>query len=62
MICDSVKKGRRVSLKVGPCKAGCALEGLLQDLGSVAQVAAEEMGAGASSDEVAAHAVKVGFA
>ena len=38
--------------------AGCALEGLLQDLGSVAQEAAQEMGPGASSEEVAAHAVK----
>jgi hypothetical protein len=42
--------------------AGCALEGLLQDLGSVAQEAAQEMGPGASSDEVAAHAVKAGNA
>ena len=40
--------------------AGCALEGLLQDLGSVAQEAAQELGPGASSDEVAAHAVKAG--
>ncbi|CAL1167250.1 unnamed protein product, partial [Cladocopium goreaui] len=39
--------------------AGCALEGLLQDLGSVAQEAAKELGRGATSDEVAAHAVKV---
>ena len=37
-----------------------ALEGLLQDLGSVAQEAAQELGPGASSDEVAAHAVKAG--
>ena len=42
--------------------AGSALEGLLQDLGSVAQEAAQEMGPGASSDEVAAHAVKAGHA
>ena len=41
--------------------AGCALEGLLQDLGSVAQEAAQELGPGASSDEVAAHAVKAGW-
>ena len=40
--------------------AGCALEGLLQDLGSVAYEAAQELGPGASSDEVAAHAVKAG--
>ena len=42
-----------------PKKAGSALEGLLKDLGSVAQEAADELGPGASSDEVAAHAVKV---
>ena len=42
-----------------PKKAGSALEGLLKDLGTVAQQAAEEKGPGASSDEVAAHAVKV---
>ena len=42
--------------------AGSALEGLLQDLGSVAQEAAQEMGPEASSDEVAAHAVKAGHA
>ena len=36
------------------------MEGLLQDLGSVAQEAAKELGRGATSDEVAAHAVKVG--
>ena len=42
-----------------PKKAGSALEGLLKDLGSVAQEAAGELGPGASSDEVAAHAVKV---
>ena len=41
--------------------AGCALEGLLQDLGSVAQEAAQELGPGASSDEVAAHALKAGW-
>ena len=41
-----------------PKKAGSALEGLLKDLGSVAQEAADELGPGASSDEVAAHAVK----
>eukprot|EP00913_Durusdinium_trenchii_P022296 g20949.t1 len=40
-------------------KAGCALEGLLQDLGTVAEQAAQEMGAEAASDDVAAHAVKV---
>ncbi|CAK9035501.1 Carbonic anhydrase 2 (Beta-CA 2) (Carbonate dehydratase 2) (mtCA 2), partial [Durusdinium trenchii] len=40
-------------------KAGCALEGLLQDLGTVAEQAAQEMGADAASDDVAAHAVKV---
>ena len=40
-------------------KAGSALEGLLQDLGSVAEQAAQEVGPGASSDDVAAHAVKV---
>ncbi|CAL1159755.1 unnamed protein product, partial [Cladocopium goreaui] len=42
-----------------PKKAGSALEGLLKDLGSVAQEAADELGPGTSSDEVAAHAVKV---
>ena len=39
--------------------AGCALEGLLQDLGSVAAEAAQELGPGTNSDDVAAHAVKV---
>ena len=42
-----------------PKKAGCALEGLLQDLGAVAQQAQEEMGPGADADAIAAHAVKV---
>ena len=36
------------------------MEGLLRDLGLVAQEAAKELGRGATSDEVAAHAVKVG--
>ena len=40
-------------------KAGSALEGLLQGLGSVAEQAAQEVGPDASSDDVAAHAVKV---
>ena len=40
-------------------KAGSALEGLLQGLGSVAEQAAQEVGPGASSDDVAAHAVQV---
>ncbi|CAK8988785.1 unnamed protein product [Durusdinium trenchii] len=59
--CGAIYGATKTYLDAGGAgkKAGCALEGLLQDLGSVAQVAAEEMGAGASSDEVAAHAVKV---
>ena len=40
-------------------KAGSALEGLLQGLGSVAEQAAKEVGPDASADDVAAHAVKV---
>ena len=40
-------------------KAGSALQGLLQDLGVVAQQAQEQMGPGADSDAIAAHAVKV---
>ena len=44
----------------GPSKkAGSALQGLLQDLGVVAQQAQEQMGPGADSDAIAAHAVKV---
>ena len=42
-----------------PKKAGSALQGLLQDLGVVAHQAQEEMGPGADSDAIAAHAVKV---
>mmetsp|Transcript_68469 Transcript_68469/g.161087 ORF Transcript_68469/g.161087 Transcript_68469/m.161087 type:complete len:509 (-) Transcript_68469:40-1566(-) len=38
---------------------GCALEGLLADLSGVAGKASEELGKGASADEIAAHAVKV---
>ncbi|CAE7560809.1 mtcA2, partial [Symbiodinium pilosum] len=40
-------------------KPGSALQGLLQDLGVVAQQAQEEMGPGANADAIAAHAVQV---
>ncbi|CAJ1409798.1 unnamed protein product [Effrenium voratum] len=42
-----------------PQKAGSALQGLLQDLGAVAEQAVQEAGPGASADEVTARAVKV---
>ena len=45
--------------QASPKKFGSALEGLLQDLGAVAQQAQEEMGPDAEADAVAAHAVKV---
>ncbi|CAE7491139.1 mtcA2, partial [Symbiodinium sp. CCMP2592] len=46
--------------KLGPGKSsGSALEGLLHDLGSVAEMAAGELGPSAEYDKVAAHAVKV---
>ena len=45
--------------KVPPNTAGSALQGLLQDLGVAAHQAQEEMGPGADSDAIAAHAVKV---
>ena len=38
---------------------GCALEGLLQGLAVVAKDASEQLGAGASQQELVAHAVKV---
>lgn len=59
--CGAIYGATKTYLDSQPGKkvAGSALEGLLQDLGSVAQEAAQEMGPGASSDEVAAHAVKV---
>jgi len=43
----------------GPQKAGSALQGLLQDLGAVAEQAVQEAGPGASVEEVTARAVKV---
>eukprot|EP00439_Symbiodinium_sp_Y106_P009236 s3133_g1.t1 len=46
--------------KLGPGKSsGSALEGLLHDLGSVAEMAAGELGPSAEYEKVAAHAVKV---
>ncbi|CAJ1384010.1 unnamed protein product [Effrenium voratum] len=38
---------------------GCALEGLLQGLASVAKTASEELGPGAAPEKLVAHAVKV---
>ncbi|CAJ1385518.1 unnamed protein product [Effrenium voratum] len=38
---------------------GCALEGLLQGLASVAKTASEELGPGAAPEQLVAHAVKV---
>ena len=40
-------------------KAGSALQGLLQDLGAVAQQAQQEIGPDADADAIAAHAVRV---
>mmetsp|Transcript_42784 Transcript_42784/g.101977 ORF Transcript_42784/g.101977 Transcript_42784/m.101977 type:complete len:211 (+) Transcript_42784:3-635(+) len=42
-----------------PAATSSALQGLLQDLGSVAEQAAADMGPNAEQDAVAAHAVKV---
>ena len=42
-----------------PAATSSALQGLLQDLGSVAEQAAHDMGPHAEQDAVAAHAVKV---
>ena len=59
--CGAIYGATKTYLDAEPGKkaAGCALEGLLQDLGSVAAEAAQKMGPGASSDDVAARAVKV---
>ncbi|CAJ1399300.1 unnamed protein product [Effrenium voratum] len=45
--------------KAPPAATSSALQGLLQDLGSVAEQAAADMGPNAGQDAVAAHAVKV---
>jgi len=47
------------SLKEGAPGVSSALEGLIQDLASVAEKAADEMGPDAEAEEVASHAVKV---
>lgn len=39
--------------------SGCALEGLLQGLASVAKETSEELGPNASQDQLVSHAVKV---
>ena len=48
-----------MNAKLGAGSASSALEGLLNDLGSVAEKASAEIGAGADFEKVAAHAVKV---
>jgi len=57
--CGAIYGATKTYLESQPSKVGSALQGLLQDLGSVAQEAKDAMGESASADEVAAHAVKV---
>ena len=56
--CGAVYGATKAYLSGARGKAS-ALEGLLQGLGSVAQQAAEELGADAKEEDVAARAVKV---
>ena len=57
--CGAIAGATKTYLEAkAPQKAGSALQGLLQDLGAVAEQAAQEAGPGASADEVTARAVK----
>ena len=57
--CGAVYGATKTYLAGNATKAGSALQGLLQDLGSVAQQAQQELGPDADGDAIAAHAVKV---
>ena len=59
--CGAVYGATKSFLKAiaSPKQASSALEGLLQDLGAVAQQAQDELGPGADCEAIAAHAVRV---